>query len=62
MYHPVDESCRRKSLIEKANVRDVSILAELACKLWPDHSVAEMRAEFADDCELDHLLYPKDIT
>ena len=32
-------------MIQKAKSRDLPILAELACKLWPDNTVEEMCAE-----------------
>jgi len=35
-------------MIRKAEIKDLSILAELACQLWPDHTVEEMRTEFAE--------------
>lgn len=35
-------------MIRKAEIKDLSILAELAYQLWPDHTVEEMRSEFAD--------------
>ena len=35
-------------MIRKADNRDLYILSELACQLWPDHTVEEMRSEFAD--------------
>lgn len=35
-------------MIRKAESKDLPILAELACQLWPDHTVEEMRSEFAD--------------
>lgn len=35
-------------MIQKAEIKDLHILAELACRLWPDHTVEEMRSEFAD--------------
>ncbi len=35
-------------MIQKAETKDLPILAELACRLWPDHTVEEMRAEFAE--------------
>ena len=35
-------------MIRKAEIKDLSILGELACQLWPDHTVEEMRSEFAD--------------
>ncbi len=33
-------------MIRKAESKDLAILSELACKLWHDHAVEEMRAEF----------------
>lgn len=35
-------------IIRQAEMKDVSILAELACGLWPDHKVEEMRPELAE--------------
>ena len=35
-------------MIRKAEIKDLPILAELACQLWPDHMVEEMCSEFAD--------------
>lgn len=35
-------------MIYKAGIEDLSIAAELACRLWPDHTVEEMRSEFAE--------------
>ena len=35
-------------MIRKAELKDLPILAELACQLWPDHTVEEMQAEFAE--------------
>ena len=35
-------------MIRKTESKDLYILSELACQLWPDHTVEEMRAEFAD--------------
>ena len=35
-------------MIRKAESKDLYILSELACKLWPDHTVEEMRSEFAE--------------
>lgn len=32
-------------MIRKAERQDTHILAELACRLWPDNTVAEMEAE-----------------
>ncbi len=34
-------------MVRKAETKDLPILAELACRLWPDHAVEEMCAEFA---------------
>lgn len=33
-------------MIQKATVKDLPILAELACRLWPNHTAEEMHAEF----------------
>ena len=35
-------------MIRKAESKDLLILTELACQLWPDHTVEEMRTEFAE--------------
>ena len=35
-------------MIRKAESKDLLILTELACQLWPDHTVDEMRLEFAE--------------
>ena len=35
-------------MIRKAEIKDLPILAELACQLWPDHTVEEMQIEFAE--------------
>ena len=35
-------------MIQKAEVKDLPIVAELACQLWPDNTVEEMRSEFAE--------------
>lgn len=35
-------------MIRKAETRDLPLLAELACRLWPDHSQEEMAAELAE--------------
>lgn len=34
-------------MIRKAEIKDLPILAELACQLWPDHTVEDMQVEFA---------------
>ena len=34
-------------MIRKAEIKDLHILSELACQLWPDHTVEEMQGEFA---------------
>lgn len=35
-------------MIKKAEIKDLPLLAELACQLWPDNTVEEMRTEFAE--------------
>ena len=35
-------------MIRKAESKDLPILAELGCQLWPDHTVEEMYTEFAE--------------
>ena len=35
-------------MIRKAEHEDLPILAKLACRLWPEHSAEEMRAEFSE--------------
>ena len=35
-------------MIQKAEVKDIPAIAELACQLWPDNTVEEMQAEFAE--------------
>ena len=35
-------------MIRKVESKDLYILSELACQLWPDHTVEEMHSEFAD--------------
>ncbi len=35
-------------MIRKAERKDVSVLAELACQLWPDHAAEAMGAEYAE--------------
>ena len=35
-------------MIRKAEIKDLPILAELSCQLWPDHTVEEMQVEFAE--------------
>ena len=35
-------------MIRKAETKDLAILAELACQLWPHHTVEEMRTEYAE--------------
>ena len=32
-------------MIQKAEMKDLHVLAELACKLWPDNTMEEMRLE-----------------
>lgn len=38
-------------MIRKATIQDLPILAELACRLWPEHPTEEMRSEFAEMIE-----------
>lgn len=38
-------------MIRKAETKDLAILAELACQLWPDHTVEELRSEFTETIE-----------
>lgn len=33
-------------MIQKAEKKDLPVLAELACRLWPDNTVEEMLAEY----------------
>ena len=35
-------------MIRKAENRDLYLLSELACQLWPDNTVEEMRLEFSE--------------
>ena len=35
-------------MIRKAESKDLYILSELACQLWPDNTVEEMRLEFSE--------------
>ena len=35
-------------MIRKAETKDLRILAELSCKLWPDNTVEEMRSEMEE--------------
>jgi len=35
-------------MIRKAESKDLHILSELACQLWPDNTVEEMRLEFSE--------------
>ena len=35
-------------MIRKAEIKDLPILAEMACQLWPDNTVEEMRSEFVE--------------
>ena len=35
-------------MIKTAQIKDLPLLAELACQLWPDNTVEEMRTEFAE--------------
>ena len=35
-------------MIQKAEIKDIPVVAELACKLWPDNTVEEMRSEMGE--------------
>ena len=35
-------------MIKQAEIKDLPLITKLACQLWPDHTVEEMRSEFAD--------------
>ena len=35
-------------MIRKATEKDLPVLAELACRLWPGHAVRELEAEYAN--------------
>lgn len=35
-------------MTEKAGKKDLPVLAELACRLWPEHTPEELAAEFAE--------------
>lgn len=35
-------------MIRKAEMHHVPVLAELACRLWPGHTVADMQVEFTE--------------
>ena len=35
-------------MIRQAEEKDLPLLAELACRLWPEHAPAELQAEFAE--------------
>ena len=39
-------------MIRKAEINDLRILAELACRLWPEHTPEELSDEFAQIMEL----------
>ena len=38
-------------MIRQADIKDLAILAELACRLWPHHRAEELRAEYAEIIE-----------
>ena len=38
-------------MIRQAEIKDLAILAELACRLWPHHRAEELRAEYAETIE-----------
>ena len=35
-------------MIKQAEMKDLPMITELACRLWPDHTAEEMRTELAD--------------
>ena len=35
-------------MIQKAEIKDLPIIAKLACQLWPEHTVEEMQMDLAD--------------
>ena len=35
-------------MIYRASIEELAIVAEMACKLWPDNTVEEMRIEFSN--------------
>ena len=35
-------------MIKQAEIKDFLMITELACQLWPDNTVEEMRSEFAE--------------
>ncbi len=38
---------REQVMVRKAEIKELPILAELACRLWSDHTVMEMQEEMA---------------
>ena len=38
-------------MIQKASRQDLSVLAQLACRLWPSHSLEEMQADLTEIME-----------
>ena len=44
-------------MIKQAEMKDIPMIAELACRLWPDHTVEEMRSEFADMIAKPHAAF-----
>ena len=37
-----------KMTIRKAEIKDLTMIAELACRLWPDNTVDEMCSEMGE--------------
>ena len=45
-------------MIQKAELQDVNVLAELACRLWPHHTFEEMAADIAENmCRRDAAFF-----
>ena len=39
-------------MIRKANMQDLPLVAELACQLWPEHTLREMQEDLADTMKM----------
>ena len=44
-------------MIRKADTQDVAVLAELACRLWPGHTAAQMGEEMAGMLQTDEAAF-----
>ena len=44
-------------MIRRAETKDLPVLAELACRLWPHHDVQEMEAEMAQILALEDAAF-----